>query len=60
MLDFIVHQTQLSARENFIEIVSLGYLHLIWHRLGDFAKSKHKKNGKFSSANIGQEKYTKM
>jgi len=43
MLDFIVHQTQLSARENFIEIVSLGYLHLIWHRLGDFAKSKHKK-----------------
>ena len=42
-VDFIVNLTQLSARENFVEILILGYFHLMWHRLNDFAKSEHKK-----------------
>jgi hypothetical protein len=41
--DFIFYLTQLPARENFIEILILGYLHLIWHRFNDFAKSEHKR-----------------
>jgi hypothetical protein len=43
MLDFTVHLTQPSARENFIEILIFGYLYLNWHRLSDFARSVHKR-----------------
>ena len=59
---FIVHLMQLSARENFMEILLLGYLYLFWHRLNDFFKSEYKKkrNAKFSPNNVGQEKYTQM
>jgi hypothetical protein len=33
----------MSAGENFIEILILGYLHLICHRLNAFAKSEYKR-----------------